>query len=105
MLGRLGYEVVTRSEGTAAIAAYAESVRERRPFDLVIVDLTVPGGMGGRDMVQHLQEIDPKVKIVVSSGYADDPVMADHTAYGFCATLPKPFALNDLRQAVTPLTN
>jgi DNA-binding NarL/FixJ family response regulator len=61
--------------------------------------------MGGREMVQHLKDINPNVKIVVSSGYADDPVMADHTAYGFSGTLPKPFALNDLKQALLPLAN
>ncbi|MBN2807995.1 MAG: PAS domain S-box protein [Deltaproteobacteria bacterium] len=93
LLQAYGYEVVTVSDGQQVLAAYSA-----QPFDLVIMDLTVPGGMGGLETLALLQEIDPKVKAVVSSGYANDPVVADYGRYGFCGFLHKPYIIEDLLQ-------
>jgi CheY-like chemotaxis protein len=70
------------------------------PFDAVIMDLTVPGGMGGREAMERLLEIDPTVTAIVSSGYSNDPVMANYREYGFQAVLTKPYQLHDLEQVV-----
>lgn len=100
MFKRLGYDVVTTCDGSEAVDRFSEASQERRPFDLVVLDLTVPAGIGGREAVSRLKELDPDVNVLVSSGYADDPVMANYSAYGFCGTLPKPFVLGDIRQAL-----
>jgi len=71
-----------------------------RPFDLVILDLTVKGGMGGEEAIAKIREIDPNVKAVVSSGYADSPIVADYRAYGFSAVLNKPFRLASLKDCL-----
>ena len=65
-------------------------------FDVVILDLTIPGGMGGQDTIKALREIDPQVSAIVSSGYSTDPVMAQHAQYGFSAVVAKPYRANDL---------
>jgi DNA-binding NarL/FixJ family response regulator len=62
-----------------------------RAFDFVILDLTVPGGMGGAEAIVELRKIDPEVRAIVSSGYSNDPVMAHFADYGFCAVVPKPY--------------
>jgi len=62
-----------------------------KPYDVVILDLTVPGGMGGKEAINKLLEIDPEVKAIVSSGYSDDPVLANFQEYGFQGMMPKPF--------------
>ncbi|MDQ7784054.1 MAG: ATP-binding protein [Desulfomonilaceae bacterium] len=96
MLTVLGYDVVVCQDGEEAVAAYAKARETGKPFDVVIMDLTVPGGMGGTEALKKLSAIDPKVKAVVSSGYSNDPVMADFTRYGFTAVLPKPYGAEDL---------
>lgn len=78
LLGELGYEVASTTNGREAIELYASERAAERPFDVVILDLTIPTGMGGAETVKHLREIDPRVPVIVSSGYANDPVMA-HT--------------------------
>jgi PAS domain S-box-containing protein len=96
MLGRLGYAAVLAPDGEAAIARYEETLRGGRPYDLVIMDLTVPGGMSGREAAGRIRALDPHARLVASSGYSTDPVMADPRAFGFDAVLPKPFFLEDL---------
>jgi two-component system, cell cycle sensor histidine kinase and response regulator CckA len=71
-----------------------------RPFDVVIMDITIPGGMGGKEAVQKLIEVDPKVKAIVSSGYSNDPIMADYSKYGFKAIMAKPYKLEVLSKAL-----
>jgi CheY-like chemotaxis protein len=71
-----------------------------KPFDAVIMDLTIPGGMGGKEAVKQLIRLDPSVKAIVSSGYATDPVMSRHREYGFCAMLAKPYEIADLARIV-----
>lgn len=96
MLRQLGYEPHTAHDGQEAITLYLQAQKEGHPFDLVIMDLTVPGGMGGKEAMAHLRQLDPQIKAVVSSGYANDPIMARFREYGFCGVAPKPFGLPDL---------
>ena len=87
-----GYEVALSRDGGEAIETYLEAKRSGSPFDLVLVDLTIRGGMGGKEVARRLGEIDPQVKIIVASGYFTDPVVARYREYGFAATLIKPFS-------------
>jgi len=98
MLTQLGYEAYTATDGEEAITRYLQAQKDGQPFDLVIMDLTVPGGMGGKETIAHLRQIDPQVKAVVSSGYANDPIMANFKEYGFCGVAPKPFGLQELSE-------
>jgi PAS domain S-box-containing protein len=96
MLSMLGYVVVTVPDGEAMLDTYTSSLREGLSFRAVLMDLTIPGGMGGREAIRYLREIDPEVFAIVSSGYSHDPVMADFAAYGFNAMIPKPYKLESL---------
>jgi CheY-like chemotaxis protein len=96
MLEHLGYTVVAVGDGKDAIRTYQDEMNAGRKFDAVITDLTVPGGMGGKDAVAALRQIDPDVHAVVSSGYADDPVMAEYQRFGFRGVVAKPFTVKDL---------
>ncbi|MEW6594529.1 MAG: PAS domain S-box protein [Thermodesulfobacteriota bacterium] len=96
MLQHFGLEVETAENGQEAVRAYRQAMATERPFDVVIMDLTIPGGMGGQETLAQLRRIDPAVRAVVSSGYASDPVMANHEAYGFCGVMPKPFTVEQL---------
>jgi PAS domain S-box-containing protein len=100
MLGTLGYEARTARDGHEAVKIFVEAARGGRPFDLVITDLTVKGGMGGLLTLESLREIDPSVKVVVSSGYSNDPVMADHKRHGFAGVLVKPYSIAALGQLI-----
>ena len=96
ILTRLGYDVAFARDGAEAIELYSQARKAGRPFDAVIMDLTVPGGMGGRDAVKRLLEIDPAVKAIVSSGYSNDPIMAEYAEYGFCGVASKPYTIKKL---------
>ena len=96
ILSGLGYEAAFTKDGVEAIEAYQRSREAGIPFDAVVLDLTVPGGMGGKDAVQELLRIDPNVKAIVSSGYSNDPVMADFRRYGFAGIVKKPFQVHEL---------
>ena len=99
-LGRLGYTVVLVESGSKAIEIFCQSADEGRPFDIVILDLTVHSGVGGKETVSRLKRIDPAVKAVVSSGYANDAVMTDYTEFGFSGKLAKPYTMEDLGRVV-----
>jgi len=103
LLGELGHEVEVAAHGEAALAAYKEAAAAGRPFDLVILDLTVRGGMGGAETVQRLREIDPGVKAIVSSGYSEDAIIADYQKHGFKAFLKKPYDADELRSVLDSL--
>jgi PAS domain S-box-containing protein len=100
MLESCGYEVDSAIDGEEALQKYASAQKGDHPFDLVIMDLTVPGGMGGKDAILKLLELDPQAKAIVSSGYSTDAAMANYLDYGFRGRLAKPFQLKDLRQEV-----
>lgn len=99
MLLLLGYDVVLAKDGAQAIKLYAD-MRDGHPFSAVIMDLTVPGGIGGCEALKVLKQIDPNIKAIVSSGYSNDPVMADYAGYGFCDVMAKPYTLNDLAETL-----
>lgn len=96
MLKNLGYDVELAVDGRDALAKYAEAQHSSQPFDAVILDLTVRRGMGGRETIAHLIEMDPQARAIVSSGYSDDPAMAAYQEYGFSAVIPKPYRIEDL---------
>lgn len=100
MLTKLGYEVDFARDGSEAIELYKKSKNSGRPFDVVIIDLTIPGGMGGRETMQKLLEIDPHVKAIVSSGYSDDAVMSNYTNYNFKGVIAKPYRIEELSKTV-----
>ncbi|MDD1718921.1 MAG: response regulator [Methanoregulaceae archaeon] len=91
-----GYSVVLARDGDEAVEAYRKAVREGEPIDVVIMDLTIPGGMGGREAISRLLEIDPAVRAVISSGYSNDPIISEFRKFGFSAVIPKPYTLRDL---------
>jgi two-component system, cell cycle sensor histidine kinase and response regulator CckA len=99
-LQMLGHEVELTENGEKAVELYQAAKELGRPFDGVILDLTIRGGMGGVQTIKALQKIDPLVKAVVSSGYADDPVMVDYERYGFRGALAKPYGIASLRQTL-----
>ena len=105
MLKQLGYEAHAANDGKEVIALYLQAKKDGQPFDLVIMDLTVPGGMGGKEAIAHLRQLDPTIKAVVSSGYANDPIMANFREYGFCGVAPKPFSLQDLSKLLQMILN
>ncbi len=99
-LQMMGHQVDTAIEGAAAVSKYREAMNAGRPFDLVIMDLTVPEGMNGVDTMARLLEMDPDVSVVVSSGYADDPVISNLSSYGFQGVVLKPWPMDELRCVV-----
>ena len=99
-LAPLGYEVTETHDALSAIEAYENALHEGRRFDVVISDLTIPGGMGGKEAVRRLHAIDPEVKAIVSSGYHTDPVMSSYREHGFCAVIAKPYELEALGRVV-----
>jgi CheY-like chemotaxis protein len=87
----LGYEADFAGDGEEAIELFQNNLKSGKPYDAVILDLTIPGGMGGKEVIKRLIEIDPEVKAIVCSGYSDGPVMSNFRKYGFKGMLPKPF--------------
>ena len=100
MLRFLGYEVVTVGDGNEAIDVYLQQRIEGTPFDAVITDLTVPGGMGGKRVVERLLQEDPDARVIAASGYYDDPVMSRFDKHGFAGALRKPFTTTELGDLV-----
>jgi PAS domain S-box-containing protein len=98
MLRQLGYDFELASNGEEAIEAYRRAKESGKTFAAVILDLTVQGGMGGEKTLRKLREINPAVKAVISSGYADDPIMKDYRAYGFAAAIAKPYTIEKLTE-------
>ncbi|MGD8446327.1 MAG: PAS domain S-box protein [Desulfobacterales bacterium] len=96
ILMELGYDVCCASDGSETITIYQDATRSGQPFDAVIMDLTIPGGMGGKETIQQLLKIDPKVTAIVSSGYSNDPIMSDFENYGFRGVATKPYSIEKL---------
>ncbi len=95
-----GFDVAESAEGSETVRMYQESMTQGRVYDLVILDLSIPNGMGGVRAMEKLRGLDPEVFAIVSSGYSDDPVMANPASYGFAAVLPKPYEPADMLRLV-----
>jgi two-component system, cell cycle sensor histidine kinase and response regulator CckA len=103
MLVYLGYDVVLVKDGKEAVSLYKTQLDRGERFHVVIMDLTIPGGMGGKDAVSEILAVDPEAKVVVSSGYSNDPIMAHCKEYGFSAAIAKPFDLQSLKNIIETL--
>jgi CheY-like chemotaxis protein len=97
MLSMAGYVVELSADGAEALAKYQQAIKAGDPFNAVIMDLTIPGGMGGREAVKKLLEIDPHATVIVSSGYATDAIMSEYKKYGFKAVIAKPYSVKQLQ--------
>ena len=100
MLGALGYEVDDAYEGESALRMYQSALSESWKYDAVIMDLTVPGGEGGKESIRNLLRMDPEARVLVASGYANDQIMAKYREYGFSGIIPKPITQKKLADAV-----
>jgi PAS domain S-box-containing protein len=100
MLKRLGYDVTVAQDGAEAIVHFRQASEAGAPFDAVILDLTVPGGPGAKETIGDLQKINPHAKIIVSSGFSDDPLKTDFSYYGFSGFMPKPYNLTQLSSII-----
>jgi len=101
MLEDLGFSVATAAEGKQAAEFYRQALEADEPFDLVILDLTIPGGIGGTEVAQKILQIDSNARMIVSSGYADDPIMAKCADFGFKGVVTKPYNLKKLSAVLT----
>jgi len=93
----LNYDIMSARDGLTVIDLYKQEKAAGAPFDIVILDLSIPNGLGGKETIEQLRNFDPAVKAVVSSGYTEDPVVQDFSHYGFCERLIKPYKINDMK--------
>lgn len=98
MLLQLGHKAILVEDGVEALKTYQAQMDNDEPVDAVIMDLTIPGGVGGKDAVQNILDIDPKARVIVSSGYSNDPIMANYHEYGFVAAVVKPYQVKELEK-------
>jgi len=99
ILEHLGYSVTTAVDGSEALKLYSDAL-EGEPFDAVLLDLTVPGGMGGKEALEKLKEIDPDIRAIVTSGYSNDPIMSDFRGFGFIDVVAKPYSLDQVSEVL-----
>jgi len=100
MVRHLGYECETAAGGEEALALYREALAAGRPFDAILMDLTIPGGMGGRETMRRLLDLDPRARGIACSGYANDPIMSSFADFGFSGVVPKPYQMEELALAL-----
>lgn len=100
MLTRLGYGTELAADGKEAIAIYKRDMSTDTQVDIIIMDLTIPGGMGGEEAVKEVLAIDPDAKTLVSSGYSNDPIMANYKDYGFSGAIGKPYQMQELNKVI-----
>jgi CheY-like chemotaxis protein len=97
ILERLGYRIEVSYDGREALTQYQSALTSGNPFNAVIMDLTIPGGMGGKETIQELLKMDPQARAIVASGYSNDPVLSEYKKYGFKGMITKPFTIDSLR--------
>ena len=100
MLGMLGHSTGVALNGREALDLYRKGMKDEKPWDIVIMDLTIPGDMGGKETIGPLLQMDPAARVIVLSGYSNDDVLANFSKYGFRARLAKPFTKDDLARAI-----
>jgi CheY-like chemotaxis protein len=105
LLAELGYRTATARDGEKAVELYRQGRESGQPFDLVLMDLTVPGRMGGEVTIKILKEYDPEVKAIVTSGYSEDPVMREYERHGFKGFIVKPYLVEDLAREINRAIN
>jgi CheY-like chemotaxis protein len=96
----LGYQVETAEDGQKAIELYRRAKKRGKPFDVIIMDLTIPGGMGGKEALRKIKALDPEVTAIVSSGYSNDPVMSKPEDFGFMGVVSKPYTVRELQAEI-----
>ncbi|MBD3181821.1 PAS domain S-box protein [Candidatus Poribacteria bacterium] len=104
-LEHFGYVTTTVEDGNQAIDEYKRAINSGEKFDMVILDLTVPGGMGGKETIEKIKEFDPDVNAIVSSGYSNDPIISNYEKFGFKGFIRKPYKIQDLAKVVYEFTN
>jgi CheY-like chemotaxis protein len=105
MLRHIGCTVELAKNGREASEFFMKAKNSGIPFDIVIVDLTVPGSLGGEETIKELIKIDPKAKVIVSSGYSDDPVLSNFRKYGFSGMISKPYRIQELSKVINEVLN
>jgi two-component system, cell cycle sensor histidine kinase and response regulator CckA len=101
MIETMGYRVQSCRDGAEAVALYQAAREGGVPFSAVIMDLTIPGGMGGMEAARRIRAVDGAARLIVSSGYSTDPIMAEFGTFGFCATLMKPYTLAEVMKTLS----
>ncbi len=105
VLSHFGYQVDCAKDGEEALSLYKQSLTNDTSYDAVVLDLTIPGGMGGRETMEKMLQLDPQVKAIVSSGYANDPIMANFREYGFAGVIVKPYQVDEIMHVLTSVTS
>jgi CheY-like chemotaxis protein len=100
MINTLGYDVQCAADGYETIELYQKAKQSNQPFDIVLMDLTIPGGLGGKETMKKLKIVDPDVKVIISSGYSNDPIIADFSKFGFMGVVTKPYGIQELSRAL-----
>ncbi len=103
MLRYLGYEVVEAPDGETALKLYEQSLETGTRFDLLILDLTIPNGLGAMEIIDRLHSLDSSVRATVSSGWTHDPAIKNPTEYGFCGVIPKPYDIDVMEERIERL--
>ena len=104
MLTSIGYEVTTVNNGTNAIIKYKEAFYNKK-FDCVILDLTIPGDIGGNELLEELRKFDKDIKAIISSGYSNNTILSNYKNYGYSGALSKPFHIEDVSRIIEKVLN
>lgn len=103
ILEHLGCEVAIAANGEEAVELFREAKKSESPFDLLIIDMSIPGGMSGIETMRIIQGIDPDARAVLSTGYTDTDIVDDYHQLGFSGIMPKPYRIGDIRNLLKDL--